>query len=81
MCATFQISIALLITLRVTDNWYELISGACRDSGNPYPGHYHKARNPKQLFLALAPVGVLGNAFTRLLFVRKYVCCLFSRQI
>lgn len=33
----------------------------------------HKARNPKQFFLALASVGVLGNAFTGFLFVRKYV--------
>jgi len=33
----------------------------------------HRARNPKQFFCALAPVGVLGNAFTRLLFVTKYV--------
>lgn len=33
----------------------------------------HRTRNPKQFFLALAPVGVLGNVFTRLLFVKKYV--------
>lgn len=47
MCGTFQMTVDLLLTLGMRNNWYELISGTFRDSGNPFSCHYHNALGKK----------------------------------